>query len=329
MSLKEIKSATLHTFNSEEKWLQARQRGIGASDIASICNLSPWSSEFKIWAEKTGSVGLKRSSEAMRWGLKIEPLLRENYIEDLKLDKKRLWHKENSLFRNKKNPLYQASLDGYIKGKKIIFEGKTTSHFNSKDWGNPYTDEIPEYYLSQCMWQMGVIKEAKHVDLAVLISGSKFRIYRIYRNDKVIKGLQDKADKFWENVKSKNPPSAEDPSEATKRALEEVFGASGEEIIQGNRSSEKVMKELNNLAEEIKIKSTKKEELSNKLRRIIGDNAGVMAGSYCYTWKTRKTKRLDQSSLKEGDLKIYMKHLRESTTRVLLPKKTKKGFNVK
>lgn len=326
---KDIRSAKLFKYDSEEKWLKARQKGIGASDISAVCNLSPWSSEFKIWAEKTGSIGLKRSSEAMKWGIKIEPLLRENYIEEIGLDKKRLWHKEHSIFRNNKNPIYQASLDGYIKGKFIIFEGKTTSHFNSKDWGKPYTDEIPKYYLSQCMWQMGVLEEAKYVDLAVLISGSKFRIYRIYRNNKIIKDLQRKADKFWKYVKNNTPPSVGDSSEATKRALEEFYGSPGEKIIQGDKSTEKLMIDFDEIKREIKEKEEIKEKYANKLRRIIGDNTGVIAISRCYTWKIKPSSRLDQKSLQSEDPKIYMKHLRKSTVRELRAKKIKPATDLK
>lgn len=326
---RDIRSAKLIKYDSEEKWLKARQKGIGASDIASVCNLSPWSSEFKIWAEKTGSIGLKRSSEAMKWGIKIEPLLRENYIEEIGLDKKRLWHKEHSIFRNNKNPIYQASLDGYIKGKFIIFEGKTTSHFNSKDWGKPYTDEVPQYYLSQCMWQMGVLEEAKYVDLAVLISGSKFRIYRIHRNNKLIRDLQKKADKFWKNVIDNTPPSAEDPSEATRKALEEVFDSPSEDIVEGDKSAERLMMNLNEVKEEIKIKEEKKEKYANRLRRMIGDNAGIKAGSCCYTWKNKTSRRLDQKSLQKDDLNTYNKHMRESIIRELRAKKVKSGFDLK
>ena len=46
---------TIETANRSE-WLEARRAGIGASDIAAIMGISPWSTPFQIWASKVAEI---------------------------------------------------------------------------------------------------------------------------------------------------------------------------------------------------------------------------------------------------------------------------------
>ena len=41
--------------HDREKWLKARRSGLGASEVAAILGLSPWSTPYKVWKDKVSS----------------------------------------------------------------------------------------------------------------------------------------------------------------------------------------------------------------------------------------------------------------------------------
>ena len=44
---------TIHN-PSRDAWLAARRSGIGGSDIAAICGLSPYQTPYDVWLDKLG-----------------------------------------------------------------------------------------------------------------------------------------------------------------------------------------------------------------------------------------------------------------------------------
>ena len=49
-------------FEDRESWLEGRQElGIGGSDAAAVCGLSPWTSPVELWKIKTGQKKPKRT----------------------------------------------------------------------------------------------------------------------------------------------------------------------------------------------------------------------------------------------------------------------------
>ena len=44
---------------TREEWLKYRRTGLGGSDAAVVCGLSPYKSKIELWADKTGR--LRRS----------------------------------------------------------------------------------------------------------------------------------------------------------------------------------------------------------------------------------------------------------------------------
>jgi hypothetical protein len=62
-------------------WLAARRTGIGASEVAAVLGLSPYESPLDVYCRKLGLVPEKAETEAMRWGLRLEPLLAAEYAE--------------------------------------------------------------------------------------------------------------------------------------------------------------------------------------------------------------------------------------------------------
>ena len=69
-------------FEDRDSWLIGRQElGIGGSDAAAVCGLSPWTSPVELWRIKTGQKKQKdiSANAAVERGVRMEPALRELY----------------------------------------------------------------------------------------------------------------------------------------------------------------------------------------------------------------------------------------------------------
>ena len=55
--------------HDREKWLKARRSGLGASEVAAILGLSPWSTPYKVWKDKVSSEPpVELETEPIEWG---------------------------------------------------------------------------------------------------------------------------------------------------------------------------------------------------------------------------------------------------------------------
>src|SRR5690606_7815110 len=71
-------------------WLEARRRGLGASDTAAILGLNPWATPLQVWQEKvdTSAPADEPVSEAAEWGSILEaPLARQTVARHPELGK--------------------------------------------------------------------------------------------------------------------------------------------------------------------------------------------------------------------------------------------------
>lgn len=197
-----------------QEWLARRRQGIGSSDIAAICGLSPWSDALSVYLDKLGMLP-DRPTEAKRWGLMLEEAVAVAYEEETGLQV----HPPPAYVAQGQHPWMLASLDrvaiasGLIPGPfERILELKT-SRFG-EGFGTPGTDQVPQQYLIQVQWQMGVTGMTQ-ADLAVLIGGQELRIYSIPRSQAIIQHLTDLGGAFWDRVQRQEPPEPDWSREET------------------------------------------------------------------------------------------------------------------
>lgn len=183
---------------TREEWLAARKTGIGASDIAAICGLSPWATPLDVYIDKTSDTP-DRKNQAMMWGLRLESALAAAYTEETGVALERA-----SFTRHPDMPWVCATPDYRASDRLVQLKVARTS----EGFGDAGTDQIPEYYLCQTSWEM-LAAEYPRDDLAVLIGGVDFRIYPTYRNEQLIRSLLDIGRDFWKRVQDRNPPDVD------------------------------------------------------------------------------------------------------------------------
>lgn len=165
--------------NGSPEWHELRATGIGGSDIAAICNASPWTSPFALWAKKTGRIDdTFTPSEAAEWGNRLESVVLDKFEEE---------HPELVVYRNPgtwanvERPWQLANPDAIAYNPKTktwhIIEVKTSRY--EDDWAQG----VPAYYATQVRWYEQTFGFAGKSYVAALFAGSKYREFELEHDD--------------------------------------------------------------------------------------------------------------------------------------------------
>lgn len=184
---------------------ETRKQGLGGSDIAVILGLSPWKTPLELYLEKTGELPEPdlSANEAVHFGNVLEDVVADEYArrtgEKVRRNNQTLYHSTH--------PFLLGHLDREVVGKRKVLEIKTASGSQRSQWGEPETDQVPEYYLVQVAHYMA-LRDYDSADVAVLFDGREFVRYTVGRDPELEKMIIDAAVSFWRgNVLARVAPA--------------------------------------------------------------------------------------------------------------------------
>jgi len=286
---------------THEEWLNARRKSIGGSDAAAIVGLNNYSSPIRVWADKTGRLSAKETSEAMRQGTDLEEYVAKRFCEATGKKVRR----SNAIYYNDEYPFAHANVDRLIDGEDAGLECKTTSALSLKSFAG---GEYPDRYYVQCQHYMAVTGRTKWY-LAVLVLGRDFKIFEIARDEDEINALMDAEVDFWQHViKDEMPDVSENDDDADVLATL-MPEDNGETVELFGRGS--MLDELDELKARIKELENRKAEIENTIKKDMGEASEGFCRDWRVTWKTSERKTLDAKALKaalpELDLEPFYK----------------------
>ena len=203
---------------SREEWLSVRGQGIGSSDAACAVGISPYKSPLELWLEKTERRAAPdiSANDAVFWGTTLEHIIANVYAQRTGSKVRRL----NSVLQHPAHPFMLANLDRVVQhptdGSGIL-EVKTAGVNSAKFW----EEGVPDSYQCQVLHQLAVTGK-DWCDVAVLIGGQDFRVYRILPDQDKMADLIKREAAFWRCVVEDVPPAV-DGSESSGRALASLF----------------------------------------------------------------------------------------------------------
>lgn len=261
---------------NRQEWLQQRRLGIGGSDVAAILGISRWKTPLDVYLDKIGEAEEQPDNAAMQFGRLLEPVLLTLYAEQ---SGQALVEVPPSM-HHVKHSFMMASLDGLTASGRVV-EIKTARW--SDGWGEPGTDEIPDYYTSQVQHYLAVT--AKPVaDVAVLIGGSDFRIYTVEADQELQALLIEQEAAFWQRVQDRNPPEPVSESDLIR-----IYPKSLKSAIETTPEISSKISSLASLKANIKELDHEADAIKLALQHIIGDHGGItMDGKPLVTWKAAK-----------------------------------------
>lgn len=310
---------------THQQFLEARQGGLGGSDMAAILGLSKWKTPLDVYRSKVEPVEEEEEqSEPAYWGHVLEDVVAKEYQrrEGRKVQRinKLLIHPELDCARaNIDRAVVNPEIAGNVRfkdGKLTTDRGlecKTGDRFTAHFWGEAGTDEVPEYYLVQCQWYMA-ITGVPYWDLSVLIGGNDFRTYHLERDDELIADLLAEAEAFWRRVEQRDPPEPMNMDDAHHLWPEHIKSKStivGVDVAQ-------LCLALNELKAEEKKMKMLMDEVKLEIVTSIGDAEQIAhKGEKIATWKAQDTTRIDTKALREAHPEIAEAFSKTTTSRVL------------
>jgi len=289
--------------NEGAQWLEERRKGIGGSDVAAIMGLSPWKTPYRVYQEKRKEVDDWQGNEATDWGKRQEPVIRQWYSDTTG---RCVYLPEKILFHGK-YPFMLASLDGYTDGRRIV-EIKTAR--SGKDWGEPGTNQIPDYYALQVQHYM-IVTGFEVADVPVSIGGGSPEIYEVPADRELQEMIIEAEAAFWQRVVDGNPPDPVTYADAIQR----FGGIEAEGDVLASEEAILTIEALRSVRAEMKELEGMEEELKGRLIIYMGDSGDAIVtpnGKPLVTYKlARGRETIDAKALKSEMPEIYQKYIRQ------------------
>lgn len=299
---------------SREQWLEARQAGIGGSDISAIMGKNPWKSAYELYFDKLGILEEKETTESMRIGTDLEQYVAERYMEATGKKVQRT----NFMYFDDEYDFMVANIDREIVGENAAVECKTTNIFSTVDYDG---GDVPIQYYMQCQWYM-MVRGYDYIDLAVLVFGKGFYYSMIERNEELIADMRKAAIEFWtNNILTQTPPEP-DGSDSSLKVLKQLYpmGDDKKEIILSS-SADALLNTYTDYADSIKRMEKAQDEIKAQILSTMEDAAIARGDHWQVTYKNQERTSVDSKILKEKFPEVYGQVTKTSSFRVFRTKK--------
>jgi putative phage-type endonuclease len=182
-------------------WHELRSQHIGASDVAALFDMSPFTTLWQLWMEKSGKLPPEDLSDnksvqagtflesgianwaAHRWDMKIEKVVDYYTADDC--------------------PGMGASLDFQTDGGHPV-EIKWSAHGDGWEYEGDTITCAPDNYVLQVLHQMACT-DAEYGWLIALIRNEPRRM-KVPRSEEIISKIKSHVAKFWDSVRAGEEP---------------------------------------------------------------------------------------------------------------------------
>lgn len=205
---------------------------IGASECAAACGVSRYDQPLSIYLQKRGELVKEFDDDAttrMRLGLLMEPVILTEYQQrkTMELGSCQVLPGQPMYF-SIEWPWMSATPDALamdIEGDTWIVECKNSSEHmhdrsgdNESKFGVDGTDQVPIEYVFQAQHQMAVLGLSR-VEFPVLLGGNRLHVYKVHRDEDLIRTIVEATRDMAERIIAGNPPEPNYAAPDVKRCL--------------------------------------------------------------------------------------------------------------
>lgn len=263
-----------------------RRSGLGGSDAAAILGVSPWKSEYEVWADKTAPPDQpppeREQSERMEWGLRLEPALRQWYA-----DRFGAKPRKPPRLRHPRRRWQLGHPDGLT--PEAVVEYKLSEYGHG--FGEPGSADIPTQYKAQ-LWHYMDLAERREGHLIVLFGGSRAERYVLPWTDAIAAMREELAEWWHKHVELGEPPEL-DGSESAGRAIRARYPRDAGASLVALPHQYPILRDLLHARSRAKFYDTQADRLAQAVQAAMGDAAELHAPGVRITWKGSDVTRTD------------------------------------
>ena len=278
---------------SRAEWLEARRNGIGGSDAGAILGVNPYRGAYSVWADKLGLLPETEDNEAMRQGRDLEDYVARRWAERTGKAVRR----ENMMLRSTEHAFMLADIDRRVIGERAGLECKTSKDIRLGRYKN---GEFPIEYYAQCLHYLAVTGWDRWY-LAVLVYGTDLLTFTIERTGVAddIEALIQAEERFWRNNVVPRISPMPDGLESTTRAVSWVHPlADDESAMDATPEADRMLCELIEVKSKIKAFEQRKDELSNRIKEIMGEHEYLNGTLGQAAWRNQTKSSLSKTKIK-------------------------------
>lgn len=257
--------------------MELRRMRIGASEVGAVIGVDPYRTPLQLWMTKKGLARKSNADDHRSWGADVESAILQNYA---RRNGYHLLEAPGSLV-HPTLPLV-ATPDGLAarNGRVRNIQAKNCEEHHASKWGEPGTSNVPLFYLSQVVVELGVLYAQSDLhlddegDIAVSFGGRPPLGYPIPFDAELFGNLAEAASRFVrDHLETDIPPKLE----GDRAALEYVkrrFSTSTGEVLPPTPEARDLATRLRTLKADASAKESEIEVLQAQLCALIGEAQG-------------------------------------------------------
>lgn len=266
--------------SDRERWLRARRRGLGGSDVAAILGMHPYKSALEVYADKVGSLPVDADAgEVALWGNIFEgPIL----SEFARRSGRRIVPNAE-LLQSRQRPIWLATPDGIqLDGGPVWALGPGTLEvkMTALDWSG----ELAGYVQVQVQMQLLVTGALWGSCIWLPVPERRLQTVDLRPFPEFQAMLGEQVDAFWLRVLERREPDA-DGSDSARRALFALHPELLDEVVELDDEAEAVADEMEAINAALSTLEGRKRFINNRVLQVIADEKIGLLGSERY-WNT-------------------------------------------
>lgn len=278
-----------------ERFRQRRRAYIGGSDVGAIMGAQgAFLNIHEVYLEK---MGLRDSneSEAMRWGNILEPVVIEEYERQMNARVLRPVESDGQpkLVTHPEYPFIGGHPDGIVvdeAGNWLHgFEAKTGGFMSKRNWGEPFTDQVPHAYSLQCHTYMACTRLPRW-DIGALFNGNDFKIYIIKRDPEIEQMIIEACVEFKRRLDEQDPPEPDGSIGAAK--LLQAMSERGDRTIEPTPEIDRLVDQYFSAKKAADMSEEAAQRCKNHLMDIMKGTGKVRGANYSISWSAYERKNI-------------------------------------
>jgi putative phage-type endonuclease len=288
---------------------------IGGSTVAAILGISPWRSPVEAWLAITGRARDDRGTAATRRGLRAEGYILDWYAEQTGARLHRNQFCRHPLFPHHAGHLdaIEPAADDKQPPQRVI-EAKTARLADKAKWGAPLTDEVPLYYLTQCLWYHHVVQPVEGSEIAVAFSLDDVARYIIPRNADMEGVIAERVESWWQrHVIDDVPPPLFAPGDAAA-----LYRTDSGTRRMATPEEWRNLRDLVDARRELDAAQARVEAYEDRVKTDMADAAALLdpaTGDAVVSWRNATRTTLDIDRLRREQPALAKTYSRETISR--------------